>query len=379
MATYDIAIALTFPAPIISIQAAKPNVALCDIALVSPVGFIGTQTDKPSVSILNIALTPPVGLLDFNLERPASLQANLLLNSPFPVVSASLDVISLPRVSTETVSLSVSLANPTLSDLSQINATVEGVNLNFVLGSPQVFIKPEDQFINAESLGVDVDVCHPSLVPVVKVDGVDLTLGFGAVGLAASISPDEVSLFMAIGLPRLLSQFVPSVYHTKVFKLLVGDLDVSNRVTTLNGEKSAEAHTFSLTLAGAVDLADELSGLVDEAVSVFAGWKNNKTGKINEMSLILDGEIDSMNLSRGGRSSSLVINCKILKEVEAIAVEHDAYGVEYILSGDRSSLRMPVDLNYEVGDTLNYNGGSMLISKVSYAVGDGNADMTVSE
>lgn len=239
---------------------------------------------------------------------------------------------------------------------------------------------PQDVYPDA--VIADSVVGSVSVVPPGIWCGVDSVVGMSSVGspeVGQSRGVDSVVNVSIIEPVRVLTSFKPRPVHTKVFLTELGDLNLKNRVTGLNGEKTEDANTFSLSMAGAAQIASAISERIEDWMTVYIAYRNNETGEVDFKEAILKGKIVDMSPHTGGRNDTLLVNCRTLVDYAASsAVTHTLDGVEYFKGGARPSARLPVRFGVLVGDTVVVGGSSFKVNKVSYNIDSFSRLMTVS-
>ncbi len=213
-----------------------------------------------------------------------------------------------------------------------------------------------------------------------------LNVGFNVSVAAESYRPNallmsSLSNDSALGTLLVFTPFLIQPYHARVFKTYLGDWYIGDRVTGLNGESGEGGQTFQLTLIGALDLIDELTSRVEtQSVRVNVAWLDTRTGETVSESVMLEGDVTSLPMTVGGRSRSIVLYCKGRAQArQYTGVVHKAFGVEYsaIAEGSRS-IRMPIQMDYKIGDRLAFELGEFDIKNINYTITPTEAVMSVS-
>lgn len=193
-----------------------------------------------------------------------------------------------------------------------------------------------------------------------------------------AITPDSIVSSSQLGAPLITSPFSPSANHTRIFLAYLGDWFIRGRVTTVSGEKSANSQSFQLSLAGAIGAADLVSQNLAEDLVIYAAWRDNYSGEIVSQSEILRGKITSTSLSKGGRSATLMIFCRQANAPASLGAVHYVDGVEFFsFGGAGTSIRLPLQFAYEIGDRVIFSQGNFLIQKLAYTIDTRSAVITI--
>jgi len=159
-------------------------------------------------------------------------------------------------------------------------------------------------------------------------------------------------------------KFEAIAIHTKLYGVALGDLDLSDRVTTVTGTKDSALVSLSVALAG-YDLIDEIALRVGQEMRFYAYWLNTQTGVVDLSNDLLTATATLVGGSRTATGNSITLSGEGLPFIREPIVKT----INDIESFNASTIKAQVDLDLEPNDTVQTSLGGFVIGRISYQVG----------
>lgn len=224
-----------------------------------------------------------------------------------------------------------------------------------------------DSFLNHQQFGDFSQIGSQEIESFINIQS------FGDIDSYSSIGIDGLQNLNSFGGVEYWQEFVPQNHHVKLYGARIGDLDLSNRVTAVGGNKNSDHVYLSLTIAG-VDLIDDIQERSAATIELYAYYKNQLTGATDKETVLMQVAFDRLQYHRGGWSGSLVLTGRG-DFVAGITIVKTVPAPEYISS---SQWRVPVDLDLNVGDVAVYGDEQITVGAITYTIGPMAKFMTLS-